>query len=175
MTTNTPALTAPVLRQDQSVMESVIVGRLAAVKMKMGVGNSAVKVSYLSVTVMILSFQTDWSGQIVQTQIRLLLEEQSDQGRHCLLFHLHLFDEIPLGLAALFEFLINTAMVFGVQKFRNFKVLENCCYHPERVSTKIIIWKTYSYKRCNGIANSENSDQFDMSLHCLPTHICPKT
>ena len=27
--------------------------------------------------------------------IRLLLEEQSDQGLHCLLFHLHLFDEIP--------------------------------------------------------------------------------
>ena len=32
------------------------------------------------ITVMILSFQTNWSGQIVQTQIRLLLEEQSDQG-----------------------------------------------------------------------------------------------
>ena len=42
--------------------------------------------------------------QTVQTQIRLLLEEQSDQGLHCLLFHLHLFEEIPLGLAPLFEF-----------------------------------------------------------------------
>ena len=29
---------------------------------------------------MILSFQTDMPGQTVQTQIRLLLEEQSDQG-----------------------------------------------------------------------------------------------
>ena len=58
----------------------------------------------MQTTVMILSFQTKWSGQIVQTQIRLLLEEQSDLGLHCLLFHLHLFDEIPLGLAALFEF-----------------------------------------------------------------------
>ena len=29
-------------------------------------------------TVMILSFQTDMSRQTVQTQIRLLLEEQSD-------------------------------------------------------------------------------------------------
>ena len=28
-------------------------------------------------------------------QIRLLLEEQSDQGLHCLLFHLHLFGEMP--------------------------------------------------------------------------------
>ena len=55
-------------------------------------------------TVMILSFRTDRYGQTVQTQIRLLLEEQSDQGLHCLLFHLHLFDEIPEGLASLFEF-----------------------------------------------------------------------
>ena len=52
----------------------------------------------------IQSFQTDGFGQTVQPQIRLLLEEQSDQGLHCLLFHLHLFDEIPLGLASLFEF-----------------------------------------------------------------------
>ena len=28
----------------------------------------------------------------------------SDQGLHCLLFHLHLFDKIPWGLASLFEF-----------------------------------------------------------------------
>ena len=47
-------------------------------------------------TVMVLNFQTDKTRQIVQTQIRLLLEEQileeqSDQGLHCLLFHLHVF------------------------------------------------------------------------------------
>ena len=47
------------------------------------------------VTVIIQSFRTDRSGQTVQTQIRLLLEEQSDQGLHCLLFHLHHFDKIP--------------------------------------------------------------------------------
>ena len=46
-------------------------------------------------TVMTLSFRTDRSGQTVQTQIRLLLEEQSDQGLHCLMFHLHLFEEKP--------------------------------------------------------------------------------
>ena len=45
---------------------------------------------------MIISFRTDRSGQTLQTLIRLLLEEQSDQGLHCLLFDLHLFDEIPL-------------------------------------------------------------------------------
>ena len=43
-------------------------------------------------TVMTLSFRTDRSGQIGQTQIRLLLEEQSNQGLHCLLFHWHLLD-----------------------------------------------------------------------------------
>ena len=46
-------------------------------------------------TVMIQSFRKDRSGQTVQTQIRLLLEEQSDPGLHCLLFHLHVFNEIP--------------------------------------------------------------------------------
>ena len=45
-------------------------------------------------TVMIQSFRTDRSGQTAQTLIRLL-EEQSDQGLHCLLFDLHLLDEIP--------------------------------------------------------------------------------
>ena len=45
---------------------------------------------------MILSFRTKRSGQTVQTQIRVLLEDQSDQGLHCLLFHLHLFDKMLL-------------------------------------------------------------------------------
>ena len=47
-------------------------------------------------TVMILSFWTDKPGQTVQTQIRLLLEEQSDQGLHCLQFPLHLLDAVLL-------------------------------------------------------------------------------
>ena len=42
------------------------------------------------------SFGTDMSGQTAQTQIRLLLEEQSDQDLHCLLFHLNHFNKIPL-------------------------------------------------------------------------------
>ena len=48
-------------------------------------------------------FSDNGFGQTVQTQIRLLLEEQSDQCLHCLLFHLHVFDKIPSGLASLFE------------------------------------------------------------------------
>ena len=50
-------------------------------------------------TVMILSFQTDRPGQTVQTQIRLLLEEQSDQGLHCLPFRLHRLDSLLYGRA----------------------------------------------------------------------------
>ena len=46
---------------------------------------------------MILSYRTDRSGQIVQTQIRLLQEEQSDQGVYCLLFRLHLLDKLFYG------------------------------------------------------------------------------
>ena len=52
---------------------------------------------------MILSFRKDKSGQTVQTQIRLLLEEQSDQGLHCLLFRLHLLDALLYGKATLFK------------------------------------------------------------------------
>ena len=48
----------------------------------------------LSLIVIFLSFQTDRSGQTVQTQIRLLLEEQSDQGLHCLHFPLHRLDAL---------------------------------------------------------------------------------
>ena len=52
-----------------------------------------------SFTVMILSFRTDRPGQTVQTQIRLLLEEQSDQGLHCLPFRLHRLDSLLHGRA----------------------------------------------------------------------------
>ena len=45
-------------------------------------------------TIMFQSFQTDRSGQTVQTQVRLLLEEASDQGLHCLQFPLHLLDAL---------------------------------------------------------------------------------
>ena len=73
-------------------------------------------------TVMTLSFRTDRSGQTVQTQIRLLLEEQSDQGLHCLLFHLHHFDKIPQALASLFEFSVNYSKVFRHKVFWNPKI-----------------------------------------------------
>ena len=58
-------------------------------------------------SVMILSFRTDRSWQTVQIQIRLirlLLEEQSDQGLHYLQFPLHLLDASLYGKATMFKF-----------------------------------------------------------------------
>ena len=48
---------------------------------------------------MILSFRTVLPGQTVQTQIRLLLEEQSDQGLHYWPFRLHRLDSLLYGRA----------------------------------------------------------------------------
>ena len=50
--------------------------------------------NFSELTVIILNIGTDMSGQTVQTQIRLLLVEQSDQGLLCLLFCLHLLNTI---------------------------------------------------------------------------------
>ena len=56
---------------------------------------------------------TDRLLQTVQTQSRLLLEEQFNQGLHCLPFHLHLYDKFTikglyLNLRAM------TAIILGV-------------------------------------------------------------
>ena len=56
------------------------------------------------ITLMIIRFWTDRSGQTVQTQIRLLLEEQSDQGLHCLPFCLHRLDALHCDSTSLYEF-----------------------------------------------------------------------
>ena len=55
-------------------------------------------------TVMILSFRKGRSGQTVQTQITLLLEEQSDQGLHRLQYHLNRLDALLYNKAILFRF-----------------------------------------------------------------------
>ena len=52
-----------------------------------------------NITVMIVSFRTDTPEQTVQTQISLLLEEQSDQGLHCLPFPLQRLDSLLYGRA----------------------------------------------------------------------------
>ena len=67
-------------------------------------------------------FSTDWSGLIVQTQIRLLLEEQSDQGHHYLLYCLHFLDALHVGKTSFSSFRIITAKLSSVRKFWNFTV-----------------------------------------------------
>ena len=62
------------------------------------------------------------SGQTVQTQIRLLLEEQSDQGLHCLLYHLHILETFLCCKANWLEFYGDYSNIFGVRKFRTFTV-----------------------------------------------------
>ena len=47
-----------------------------------------------NITTCTVNIGTDRSEQTVQTQIRLLLMEQSDQGLLCLLFCLHLLNTI---------------------------------------------------------------------------------
>ena len=78
---------------------------------------------------MILSFRTDWSGQIVQTQIRLLLEEQSDQSLHYLQNSLHLLDALLYGKTSDLNLRVITPNIFGIQKFRTLQyLLKNYSY-----------------------------------------------
>ena len=65
-------------------------------------------------------FLADMSGQTVQTQIRLLLEEQSDQGLYCLQFCLHCLDAIENPYQSNFRIL--TVIFSGVQIFMIFTV-----------------------------------------------------
>ena len=69
---------------------------------------------------MILNFQTDRYRQTVQTQIRLLLEGQSDQVLHCLLFHLHVLTKYLQVWPLCLKFRCITAKF--LRKFTNFTV-----------------------------------------------------
>ena len=70
-------------------------------------------------TKMILSFRTVRPEQTVQTQIRLLLEKQSDQGLHCLPFLLHCLDSLLYSSS---NFRVITTHFLGVWIFRKFTV-----------------------------------------------------
>ena len=83
-------------QQNTSLHWAVTSGNNIAVKLLIEAGADLNAINEKVIPLMTLSFRTDRSGQTVQTQIRLLLEEQSDQGLHCLLFHLHHFDKMPL-------------------------------------------------------------------------------
>ena len=64
---------------------------------------------------------SDWysrPGRTVQTHIRLLLEEQTDQGLHCLQFNLASLRRITLyGKASLFKFYDDYSKFFGCPNF----------------------------------------------------------
>ena len=64
-------------------------------------------------------FWTDRSWQTVQTQIRLLLKEQSNLGLHCLSILLDILNKFLFGKAALFKFWV----FLDVRNFRKFMVL----------------------------------------------------
>ena len=68
-------------------------------------------------TVMILNIGTDRSEQTVQTQIRLLLMEQSDQGLLCLLFCLHFLNTILHCKIQLFQLYDNYGNYFRCPNF----------------------------------------------------------
>ena len=66
-------------------------------------------------------------GKTVQTQIRLPLDEQSDQGLHCLPFPLHRLDSLHYGRAIR----VITIIFLGVRIFRRFTVKPvNFFIHP---------------------------------------------
>ena len=68
-------------------------------------------------TVIILNIGTDRSEQTVQTQIRLLLMEQSDQGLLCLLFCLHLLNTMLHCKIQLFQLWDNYGNYFRCPNF----------------------------------------------------------
>ena len=73
-----------------------------------------------------LSIRTDRTDETVKTLIRLLLEEQSDQGLHCLSFYLLHVHIILQGKPKLFNFRIFLILISGVSILRGFP-LNNVC------------------------------------------------
>ena len=68
------------------------------------------------------SFQTDRSGQIVKTQIRLFLKQQSDQGLNCLPFPLYLSYAKNKCINCLSHVVPRTSM-FKASVFPNYKTM----------------------------------------------------
>ena len=70
---------------------------------------------------MILSFLTYMIGQTVLTQVRLLLDEQSDLDPLCLLFYLHHMEVSHHGRTSKFEFKNVYIKFTGCLKILNFR------------------------------------------------------
>ena len=74
----------------------------------------------------ILSIRTDRTDKTMKTLIRLLLEEQSDQGLHCLSFYLFRLHIILQGKSKQFNFGIISILISGVPILGGFH-LKNIC------------------------------------------------
>ena len=98
---------------------------------------------------MTLSFQTDRSGQTVQTQIKLLLEGQSDQGLHCLQFPLHLLDASLYGKAALFQLYGDYSNLFGcpniLEFYGNLLIIIHDSIEPVSYGQNSTIFELFAY------------------------------
>ena len=73
-----------------------------------------------------LSIMADRTDKTVKTLIRLLFEEQSDQGLHCLSFHLLHLHIILQRKLKLFNFRIFSILISGVPILRGVH-LKNAC------------------------------------------------
>ena len=96
-------------------------------------------------TVMIQCFRTDRSGRTVQTQIRLPLEEQSDQGLHCLQCRLQPLDAYSTVKPPCTNFRVITANFSGVRIFRIFTVYHKSVKILDTPKTAVIILKFKQY------------------------------
>ena len=87
----------------------------------------------------------------MQTQIKLLLEQQPDRGLHCLLFHLHHLEVNTKVEPLTLNFRVLAVKLVCVRKFRNFTVTN--------IQTSRFIPPTDADR----IADSEDHDQ--LALH----------
>ena len=60
-------------------------------------------------------------------------------------------------------------------KVPKIKDVKKLCSNLSKIQTKRPNLMDLPQKDANGIANSEDPEQSDLGLHCLPRPICPKT
>ena len=63
----------------------------------------------------------------------------------------------------------------GYRKVPKFSDARKLCCNQPKIQTKRPDLRVIPQKDANGIANSEDPEQSDLGLHCLPRPICPKT
>ena len=61
------------------------------------------------------------------------------------------------------------------RKVPKFLEARKLCSNLPKIQTKSSNLRVFSQEDANGIANSEDPDQTDLGLHCLPRPICQKT